>query len=121
MKFKFQKLKFLEEMYFKFVGEIFMVLKFIELEYHGKLDFAKLEYPKSGKSLHISETVVNYNIVCKKVLFSYFRLLLNNNNNNNNYGQGCPLFWDRLGLGSTCIQSDLIRWSIFQPFDDQRG
>ena len=97
-----------------------MVLKFIELEYHGKLDFAKLEYPKSGKSLHISETVVNYNIVCKKVLFSYFRLLLNNNNNNN-YGQGCPLFWDRLGLGSTCIQSDLIRWSIFQPFDDQRG
>ena len=31
----------------------------IELEYHEKLDFPKLEYPKSGRSLHISKTVVD--------------------------------------------------------------
>ena len=39
------------------------------LKYHEKLDFTKLEYPKSGKSLYISEIVVNYNIVCENVLF----------------------------------------------------
>ena len=50
-----------------------MVLEFHELEYHGKLDFAKLEYLKSDKSLHISETVIDCNIVCKNVLFDYFR------------------------------------------------
>ena len=32
---------------------------FMELEYHGKLEFPKLEYPKSGRFLHISETMVN--------------------------------------------------------------
>ena len=53
-----------------------MVLKFLELEYSGKLDFAKLEYPKSSKSLYIFGTVVNYNIVCKKWLFGYFRPIL---------------------------------------------
>ena len=36
-----------------------MVLEFHELEYHGKLDFAKLEYLKSDKFLHISETVID--------------------------------------------------------------
>ena len=50
-----------------------MALEFHELEYHGKLDFAKLEYPKSGKSLYIFEIVVDCNIVCKNVLFGYFR------------------------------------------------
>ena len=49
-----------------------MVLEFYELKYHGKLDFAKLEYPKSGSSLHISEIVVDCNIVCKKVLLAIF-------------------------------------------------
>ena len=58
-----------------------MVLEFYELEYHGKLDFAKLEYPKSGSSLHISETVVDCNIVCKKVLFGYFCPKI------------CPIYW----------------------------
>ena len=53
--------------YFKFARKFFMVLK-----YHGKLNFVKLEYPKSGRSLHISETVVNCNIVCKKMLFGHF-------------------------------------------------
>ena len=45
----------------------------MEHEYHGKLDFTKFEYPKSGTSLHISETMIDYNIVCKKMLFGYFR------------------------------------------------
>ena len=44
----------------------------MEFEYHEKLDFAKLEYPKSGKSLYIFEAVVDCNIVCKKMLFDYF-------------------------------------------------
>ena len=42
------------------------------LEYYGKLDFTKLKYPKSSISLHIFEIVVDCNIVCKKMLFSYF-------------------------------------------------
>ena len=42
--------------------------------YHGKLNFAKLEYSNSGKFLYIFKTVVNCNIVYKKVLFGYFRL-----------------------------------------------
>ena len=37
-----------------------MVLDFMKLKYHGKLDFTKLEYKKSGQSLHISETVAIY-------------------------------------------------------------
>ena len=44
----------------------------MKLEYHEKLNIAKLEYPKSGKSLYIFETVVDCNIVCKKILFDYF-------------------------------------------------
>ena len=40
--------------------------------YHGKLNFAKLEYSNSGKFLHIFETVVDCNIICKNVLFGYF-------------------------------------------------
>ena len=67
VKLKFQKLEFFEKIYFKFFRNFFM-----ELEYHGKLDFAKLEYPKSDRSLHIFETVVNCNIVFKKMLFGYF-------------------------------------------------
>ena len=39
-----------------------MILEFHELKYHGKLNFAKLEYPKSDKSLHIFETVVVWQI-----------------------------------------------------------
>ena len=50
-----------------------MVIKFHKLEYHEKLDFAKLEYPKSGRFLHISEIMVDYNIFCKNVLFGYFQ------------------------------------------------
>ena len=53
-----------------------MVLEFHKLKYHGKLDFAKLKYPKSGRNLHISETIVNCNIVykkcaCKVVIYNY--------------------------------------------------
>jgi len=49
-----------------------MVFEFHKLEYHEKLDFTKLEYQKSDRFLHISETVVDCNIVCKKMLFGYF-------------------------------------------------
>ena len=52
-----------------------MVLKFLELEYSGKLDFAKLEYPKNSKSLYIFGTMVNYNIVSKNgylVIFAQY-------------------------------------------------
>ena len=52
-----------------------MVLKFLELEYSGKLDFVKLEYPKSSKSLYIFGTMVNYNIVSKNgylVIFAQY-------------------------------------------------
>ena len=31
----------------------------MKLKYHGKLEFSKLKYPKSGKSLYIFETVVD--------------------------------------------------------------
>ena len=52
-------LEFFEKTVFK-VAEIFLIeLKFIELEYHGKLEFPKLEYPKSGRFLHIFKTVVD--------------------------------------------------------------
>ena len=56
-----------------------MVLKFHKLEYHGKLDFATLEYPKSGWFLHIFETVVDCNIIWKNVLFGYFRQIISVN------------------------------------------
>ena len=49
-----------------------IVLEFHKLEYQGKLDFTTLEYPKSSTSLHNFETMVDCNIVCKKVLFGYF-------------------------------------------------
>ena len=72
MKLEFQKLVLFEKIYFKFAETFFMVLEFMKLEYHRKLNFNKLEYPKSGRSLHIFETVLNYNIVCKNVLLDYF-------------------------------------------------
>ena len=34
-------------------------LEFMELENHGKLEFPKLKYPKSGRSLHIFEIVLD--------------------------------------------------------------
>ena len=49
-----------------------MVIEFMELEDHGKFNFAKFEYPKSDRSLYISETVADCNIICKKMLFDYF-------------------------------------------------
>ena len=45
----------------------------MKLEYYEKLDFTKLEYSKSDKSLYIFETMTDCNIVCKKILFDYFR------------------------------------------------
>ena len=51
----------------------FMKLKFHELEYHGKLEFFKLEFPINGRFLlHISETVVDCKIFSKTVVFGHF-------------------------------------------------
>ena len=47
---------------------------FHDLEYHGKLDFHKNEFQKGGRSLHISETVVDYKIFSKTVIFGHFDL-----------------------------------------------
>ena len=58
--------------YIKNFQNFSMVLKFHELEYHEKHDFAKLKYAKSDKFLHISEIVINCNIICKNMLFDYF-------------------------------------------------
>ena len=44
-------------------------------EYHRKLDFVTLEYSKNDKFLHISEIEVDYNIVCKNVLYGHFHYL----------------------------------------------
>ena len=75
VKFKFaMKLKFLENIYFEKFWNFFMVLEFHELESYGKLDFVKFEYSNSSRFLHIFETIVDCNIVCKNVLFRYFRL-----------------------------------------------
>ena len=46
------------------------------LEYHRKLDFAKFEYQKSDRFLHIFKIMVDCNIICENVLFGYFRPLL---------------------------------------------
>ena len=43
----------------KFECYFFKKLDFMEFEYHGKLEFPKLKYPKSDKSLHIYEIVVD--------------------------------------------------------------
>ena len=56
---EFHKLEFFEKIVIKFAGKFFMEFEFIKLEYHGKLEFPKLEYPKSGRFLHIFETVVD--------------------------------------------------------------
>ena len=74
IKLEFQKLEFFEKIYSENFWKFFMVLEFHELEYYEKLDFAKLEYSNSGKFLYIFKTVVDCNIVYKKVLFGYFRL-----------------------------------------------
>ena len=77
LKLEFQKLEFFKKIYFKFVGNFHDTqVQFFystRVQYYGKLDFAKLEYSKICKSLHISETVVDCNIVYKNVLFGYFR------------------------------------------------
>ena len=39
-------LDFFEKIAFKVVENFLIKLKFMELEYHGKLKFSKLEYPK---------------------------------------------------------------------------
>ena len=66
----------------------FLKLEFIKLEFAIKLSSKNsnslkkytsnllvkfLEYLKSGRYLHIFETVIYFNMIYKKVLFGYFR------------------------------------------------
>ena len=44
----------------KFEVYFFIELEFLELEFHGKLEFHILEFQKGSKSLHIFKIVVNY-------------------------------------------------------------
>jgi len=44
----------------------------MELEYHGKLEFPKLEFPISGRSLYISKIVINYKIFLKTVILPFW-------------------------------------------------
>ena len=75
MKLEFQKLVFFEKIYFEKFWKLFMVLElFMEFEYYRKLDFTKLKYLKNNRFLYIFEIVINWNIVCKKVLFVCFGL-----------------------------------------------
>ena len=50
------ELKFVE---LEYLQNFSIELEFMELEYHGKLELPKLKYPKSGRSLHIFEIVVD--------------------------------------------------------------
>ena len=50
--------------YHRKISKIFRVyffkeLEFLELKFHSKLEFHKLEFQKGGRSLHISKTVVD--------------------------------------------------------------
>ena len=71
LKLEFQKLEFFQK-YTSNFHNFSMVLEFFELKYHGKLNFAKFENPKISKSLHISEIIVDCNIVCRNMLFDSF-------------------------------------------------
>ena len=80
MKHEFQKLKFFEKYTLKDFENFSIVLEFKELEYHGKLDFTKLEYLKNVRSLYIYETMVDCDIICKNLLFGYFHLVITKEN-----------------------------------------
>ena len=58
--------------YHKKFSKFSMILEFHELEYHKKLDFTKLEYSKSGKSLYISKIVVDCNMFAKICYLTIF-------------------------------------------------
>ena len=49
-----------------------MVLEFYELEYHGKLDFHKIEVQKSDRLLNISQTVVDPYILSQRIVYDHF-------------------------------------------------
>ena len=44
----------------------------IELEFHNKLEFEEFKFLNSGKSLYISETVINCNIFCQIIVLGHF-------------------------------------------------
>ena len=51
-----------------------IALKFMELEYNGKFEFLKLEFPIGSRSLHISKIMVDCKIFSKTVVFDHFGL-----------------------------------------------
>ena len=58
--------------YIKIFQNFFMVLEFMELKYHGKLNFGKIEFQKNGKLLNISQIIVDCIIFSKKMVFGHF-------------------------------------------------
>ena len=44
----------------------------LELKYHGKLKFSKLEFPISSRSLHISKTVLELQDIFKNSDIGHF-------------------------------------------------
>ena len=81
------ELEFHELLTIKIFQIFFIVLEFIELEYHGKLDFHKIKFQKSGRLLNISQIVVHPYIFSQIVV----------------YGQFGPLFTEEIYLESQLI------------------
>ena len=60
MVLKFHELEYHQKIFSKFEDYFKKKkLEFLELEFHGKLNFHKLEFQKSDKSLHIFKTIVH--------------------------------------------------------------
>ena len=64
------ELEFHELLTIKIFQIFFIVLEFIELEYHGKLDFDKIKFQKSGRLLNISQIVVDPYIFSQIVVYA---------------------------------------------------
>ena len=60
MVLEFHELEYHQKIFSKFEDYLKKKkLEFLELEFHGKLNFHKLEFQKSDKSLHIFKTIVH--------------------------------------------------------------
>ena len=53
------ELKFHKKQHYKFEGYFLKKLEYLELEFHGKLEFYKLEFQKDGKLLNILQTMID--------------------------------------------------------------
>ena len=83
-------------MYLEKFWKFFMVLEVHKLEYHRKLDFTALKYPKNNKFQHIFKTMIDCNIICKNVLFNYFAVLCNLNREQENKNSFCTESFEKL-------------------------